>query len=95
VLRLLDELTKIREEIDVVDKEIVETLAKRFKLVEKISRIKSKYGLPLEDAKRERVVLDRVKVLAESLGVNPSLAEEIFKTIIKACKKHEKLLMGS
>ncbi len=91
----MEELAKIRKEIDVVDKEIVKMLVKRFRLVERISKVKAEHGIPLVDAERERQVLSKVRSLAEKHEVNPSLVEEIFKAIIESCKKHEKFMMNA
>lgn len=91
----MEELIKIRKEIDAVDKEIVRMLIKRFKLVRRISKVKAKYRLPLVDVKRERQILSRVRSLAEEYELNPSLIEEIFKTIIRLCKEHEKSVINA
>lgn len=54
-----EELKRYREEIDMTDEQLLSLLSRRLDIVDKIGRVKRKNGLPLEDAERERLSLDR------------------------------------
>ncbi|WP_246749655.1 chorismate mutase, partial [Vibrio cholerae] len=41
------ELNQLRDQIDEVDKQMVELLARRLALVEQVGQVKSRYGLPI------------------------------------------------
>jgi prephenate dehydratase len=73
-------LEQLRQDIDIIDQQIVELLAKRTELVKVIGRLKS--GQPeVRDPDREEQVLRRVKASAEKKGVNPELINNIYHTI--------------
>ncbi|EVU19864.1 chorismate mutase type II family protein, partial [Vibrio parahaemolyticus V-223/04] len=41
------ELNALRDQIDAVDKQMLELLAQRLELVEKVGEVKSEHGLPI------------------------------------------------
>ncbi len=51
------ELNELRDQIDAVDKQMVELLARRLALVEKVGEVKSKHGLPIYVPDREAAML--------------------------------------
>lgn len=73
-------LEQVRQDIDIIDQQIVELLAKRTEIVKVIGRLKS--GQPdVRDAHREEQVLRRVKAGAEKKGVSTDLIDKIYHTI--------------
>lgn len=78
------ELQEYRDRIDAVDDEIVRLFRRRMEIVEELGRYKREQGLPIEDARRESAVLER---LAEHFPseFQPSLIRlyETFFTISK------------
>ena len=52
------ELNKVREKIDLIDKELLDILVKRFDLVKQVARIKKENNLPIVDPERERKVIE-------------------------------------
>ena len=44
---MVAELTALRDQIDEVDKALLELLAKRLELVAEVGEVKSQYGLPI------------------------------------------------
>jgi chorismate mutase len=58
----IEKIDQLREEIDVLDSELLTILKKRFKLVGKIAVQKQKLGIPFYQKKRWHAILeDRVK----------------------------------
>ncbi|MBR2989016.1 MAG: chorismate mutase [Clostridia bacterium] len=54
-----NELDKAREEINEIDKEMAGLFERRLRAVDKVYEYKSKYGLPILDAERERLVIEK------------------------------------
>ena len=50
---MVAELTALRDQIDEVDKALLELLARRMSLVAEVGEVKSKYGLPIYVPERE------------------------------------------
>lgn len=58
------DLTKLREEINETDREIVELFKKRMNIAASVAEYKKQKGLPVLDAARERALLARVSDMA-------------------------------
>ena len=86
------EVSELREEIDRLNEEIIEKIGERVCIATKIALIKRKYGKPVVDKQRERVVLDHVRLSAIEKGVDPDGAERVFSEIIRLCVKAEESL---
>ena len=77
-------LAALREELDRIDRELVERAAERQRIVSEIGRLKKSAGRQLRDFRREREVLDGVRVHARESGLDPDVAERLLTTLIKA-----------
>jgi chorismate mutase/prephenate dehydrogenase len=77
-------LDALRDELDGVDAELIELAGRRQRLVSDIGRLKKSHGRQLRDFNREREVLDGVRRAAESKGLDPGLAEDLFQRLIEA-----------
>ena len=77
----------MRSEIDKIDKEIVESLGKRFAVTKQIGQVKIQYGFPLYQPEREKIVLKDRKNEAESLGIDPQFIDELFGIIFHQSRK--------
>jgi chorismate mutase/prephenate dehydratase len=76
------DLSAIRQELDNVDRSLVELLARRFALVEAVGEAKGTTDTPIRDLDRERTVLGKVSALAVDQGVSPDLVRRVFREII-------------
>jgi chorismate mutase len=84
------QLNRWRREIDDLDEVILEALELRARSVREIGRYKKGHGLPVLDAARERLILDRV---VEKDGLLPTRVRgEIFATIIQRMREWESTL---
>ena len=52
--------TKLRNQIDVIDAQILALLKQRFEVALKIGELKKEQGAPVQDAKREEEVLKKL-----------------------------------
>jgi chorismate mutase/prephenate dehydrogenase len=77
-------LAALRDELDGVDARLIDLAGRRQELVSDIGRLKKAHGRQLRDFKREREVLDGVRRAAESRGLDPALAEDLFQRLIEA-----------
>ncbi|HBV74809.1 MULTISPECIES: bifunctional chorismate mutase/prephenate dehydrogenase [Vibrio] len=84
------ELNELRDQIDAVDKQIVELLAQRLSLVEKVGEVKSKHGLPIYAPDREAAMLASRREEAEKRGVPPQLIEDILRRTMRESYASEK-----
>lgn len=86
----LQELEQLRERIDEVDKQILQSLAKRFELVSKIGKLKHRYDLKVYDPERAQEVENKWSSYAEQSGFSPECAIKIYKTIHDCSVKAQK-----
>jgi chorismate mutase / prephenate dehydrogenase len=83
-----DEVTcAIRAELQRVDRELVEALAERLELVQRLWAYKGTVGLPLEDRDQEGRVLARARRTAERRGLKPAFVDEVFRAVIAEGKR--------
>jgi chorismate mutase/prephenate dehydrogenase len=82
-------LENLRNELSAVDRQLVELIAERQRIVGKIGRSKQSDGRATRDYEREREVLEKARRRAESLDVDPNIAEEILTTLIRSSLTHQ------
>ncbi|QCR37023.1 bifunctional chorismate mutase/prephenate dehydrogenase [Nissabacter sp. SGAir0207] len=80
---MVAELTALRDQIDEVDKALLDLLAKRLSLVAEVGEVKSRYGLPIYVPEREASMLASRRKEAESLGVPPDLIEDVLRRVMR------------
>ncbi|MGR5119644.1 bifunctional chorismate mutase/prephenate dehydrogenase [Vibrio astriarenae] len=84
------ELNELRDQIDVVDKQMLDLLAQRLALVEKVGEVKSEHGLPIYAPDREAAMLASRRAEAEKKGVPPQLIEDILRRTMRESYASEK-----
>ncbi len=84
------ELNELRDQIDDVDKQMVELLARRLALVEQVGEVKSQHGLPIYAPEREAAMLASRRDEAERKGVPPQLIEDILRRVMRESYASEK-----
>jgi len=77
-------LENLRKNLSLVDKQLVETIAKRQEIVSQIGEFKRSSGTGTRDYAREKDVLNMGRKQAEDLGVDPDLIEAFLKLLIQA-----------
>ncbi|UJZ94362.1 bifunctional chorismate mutase/prephenate dehydrogenase [Photobacterium damselae subsp. damselae] len=80
---MVAELSKLRDQIDEVDQQMVALLARRLALVEDVGHVKSQHGLPIYAPDREAAMLASRRAEAESQGVPPDLIEDILRRTMR------------
>ncbi|MCG9583799.1 bifunctional chorismate mutase/prephenate dehydrogenase [Vibrio tubiashii] len=84
------ELNELRDQIDAVDKQILDLLSQRLSLVEKVGEVKSEHGLPIYAPDREAAMLALRREEAEKKGVPPQLIEDILRRTMRESYASEK-----
>ncbi|MDR0805174.1 MAG: bifunctional chorismate mutase/prephenate dehydrogenase [Enterobacteriaceae bacterium] len=80
---MVAELATLRDQIDEVDKALLNLLAKRLNLVAQVGEVKSQHGLPIYVPEREVSMLASRRKEAEQLGVPPDLIEDVLRRIMR------------
>ena len=75
-------LEELRDNLSEVDRQIVELIAERQRIVADIGRRKRSTGTATRDYAREKDVLDRGRAQAAELGIDPDLAEAVLRQLI-------------
>ena len=86
----LESLENYRNSIDRLDAILVFTLAERFKITEKVGKLKATVNLPASDPKRENRQLERLEKLSLEAGLDPIFAKKFLKFIISEVIRHHK-----
>lgn len=86
-------LDEAREQIDEIDRRLVELLSQRQSVVDDIAELKQNGDREVRDEARERALLDRLRCLAGRHDVPKSLVEGIYREILdhSVARQHEKL----
>lgn len=90
----MNEIETIREEIDEVDWQIVQLIDRRTELAGRLTSLKREGGLSIEDGRREKIVLERVKSLSRDAVVKEHI-ELLYKEIISTAKHKQRLSQGA
>lgn len=82
----MKQLDDLRTELDEIDYEILNLLAKRFEKIKLIGELKKEKNIPVLQKNREKIVIDRAKNVALENNIDPVYFEKIYKVIMSgAC----------
>lgn len=87
------ELAEIREDIDNVDREIVDLIEKRMQLSGEVAEYKMAHGMNILDSSRENAVLESRADMLKDQSFRSGL-QEIYRQIMKASREEQSKLMG-
>jgi chorismate mutase/prephenate dehydrogenase len=82
-------IDELRRQLSEIDRQLVSLVAQRQQLVAQIGRDKVSGGKPTRDFEREKAVLEMARDHARAQGVDPDLAEEILRTLIRSSLLHQ------
>jgi len=90
---LSKKLKNRRRKIDLIDRKLLSLLNQRLRIALEIGKIKKKMGEKIYDPKREKEVLERLRLRLRSRNkglLKEKDLEKIFSTIIKVCRQSQK-----
>jgi chorismate mutase len=77
-----DELDRVRAELDVLDRQLVALLARRFQVGARAAKIKRATGVSVHDAAREEKVIEQARAWAGEAGLPEDKVEDLFRRIV-------------
>jgi len=77
-------LDELRKDLSAVDRQLVELIAERQRIVSEIGRDKLASGTGTRDYAREKDVLDMGRTQAVDLGIDPDLVEDVLRKLIRS-----------
>lgn len=80
------DLDDMREELDRIDDEMLDIIARRTYFADRLAKVKSGMGLPIHDEDRETKVLRRAEKEAENYNIDPNIINAIFRMLIELNK---------
>lgn len=82
-------LDQLRKRLSAVDRELMALIATRQRVVAEIGAHKINANVPTRDYEREREVLKGAREQAEALGLEPELAEDVMRLLIRSSLTHQ------
>ncbi|MBP8226674.1 MAG: bifunctional chorismate mutase/prephenate dehydrogenase [Pararheinheimera sp.] len=76
-------LLPLRLQIDQLDSQLVELLAKRATVTAEVGRVKQQYALPLYVPEREQALIKARRQQAEQAGVSADLVEDVLRRVMR------------
>ncbi|MBB3771163.1 MULTISPECIES: chorismate mutase [Ancylobacter] len=87
-------LAPFRAEIDIIDAQLVDLLARRFEVVKHVIAVKQAEGLAALLPERVEDVVEKVMATAETRGVPPELVEKLWRVLIEWVIAYENERLG-
>jgi isochorismate pyruvate lyase len=91
----LNPLNELRHEIDALDRALIDLLAQRQKLVERVLVVKKAEHLPGRIPARVNTVIDNACQRATEIGMNPDLARTVWSAMVEWFVRHEERQLTS
>jgi len=83
-------LEELREEIEEIDRELVELIARRTYVAGTVAQVKAERDLPTTDESQEDRVMERAGVNAQAFDVDANLVKAIFRLLIELNKVEQR-----
>jgi isochorismate pyruvate lyase len=75
------DLQEVREEIDLIDREVIDALSKRFQYVIAAARFKTSEA-SIKAPDRFNAMLQKRREWAEESGLNPDVVEKLYRDLV-------------
>lgn len=82
------EISRLRTEIDRIDRQLLALLEKRVRLVLEVGEQKRTRALEIYDPAREQALVERL-VAASDAPLDAALVERVFREVIEQCRRLE------
>ena len=86
----MQNLNRLRQEIDTIDKDLLRLIKKRVGVVQKIGELKTELSSPVKDPERERLVIEKLVKETEDSELSAEAIEKIWRTIFDVSYKVER-----
>ena len=88
----MSELEQYRQEIDALDRQLVDLFLRRMEVTQKVGEWKKEHGVPVLDAEREKQVLEAKTALTEDPARRADLSE-LYATIMAISRRQQRHLV--
>jgi chorismate mutase / prephenate dehydrogenase len=85
----LPPLPELRAQLDELDQQVLELLARRMEIVSGVARLKRAENKEIRDSNREQQLLASRRALAVKLGLDPESVESIYRQILISSRDHQ------
>ena len=76
------DLQHIREQLDEIDRQVIQSLAARQRIIRQTASLKENTGAPVCDPAREQEILERLRELARASGLDDEFVQTLFREIL-------------
>lgn len=90
-----DDLEGLRQELDKIDDQFVELLARRQEAVKRVAIVKARSDAPLRDVQREARQMARLAERARALNLDEPLVVRLFREMVDFSVRTQELHLGS
>ncbi len=87
------EIDELRQKIDLLDKQVVEIMAKRMSISEQIAKYKYENGITVLQSRRYDEILQSRRKVAEENGLNPDFVVKLYEAIHEESVNRQTLTM--
>jgi chorismate mutase len=95
LLEGMDELKKLRQEIDHADEEIIALLGKRMRLADDIGLVKKEHAITILQTERYNHILERALELSKAWGLSEAFIRSYFETVHWESIHHQDKVMNA
>ena len=90
----IQDMATLRVHIDALDARLIDLLAERSRLIDRAAEIKAREGLPARIDSRVEQVAMLARERADAAGLNPDLAEDIWRLMMEYFIAQEDVQLG-
>ncbi len=87
-------MQELRAQIDRLDHQLIEMLVTRAGYIDRAAQLKPGEGLPARIPERVEDVVQKVRMNSDELGMDPDLAEKLWRTLIDWSIAREERVLG-
>lgn len=87
-------IAQLRQQIDRLDRELVELLARRRRIVEEVVHVKQQHDLPTFHPAREEDLISARRAQALEAGLDPDYIEDLFRTVLRHSREGQLRTLG-
>ena len=91
----LKKLTKLRSEINLLDKQLIELLSERMDVAENIGKVKKQGNVAILQRSRWHEVMQKMVADGEQSGLSSDFIEKVFKAIHQESIQHQEKIVNS
>ena len=91
----LPDMAELRREVDATDRALIDMLARRARLIDRAAELKREAGLPARIETRVEEVVANAREGASGAGLDPELAETLWRHLIEWSIRREERVLGT